>query len=135
MKGIFFVLVVLLNAGFLYASEYDDFKGSFSAYNPTVEMVILDKIQSQADPGTGLIKIGGLLLKFEFLDNNLEKVGGFTVAAVHFSDNKDNYILDYYVDGNNIVKIMLVTKNKEVINKELYPAKYEESSKENKGSK
>ncbi len=136
MKRILFiVLAIFLSAGLLYASDYDVFKGSFSMYNPTVDMVILDKIQAQTDSETGLVKIGGLKLKFEFIANALEEVDGLSVAAVHFSDNKDEYILDYHVDGNNVAKIILVTKNKEVINKELYPAKYDDSPKENKGSK
>lgn len=135
MKRILLVLTLLLSTGLVYASEYDAFKGSFSMYNPTVEMVILEKIQAQTDPDTGLVKIGDLKLKFEFLANALEEVDGLAVAAVHFSDNEDKYLLDYHVDGNNVVKIVLVTKNKEIINKEIYPAKNEATPKENKSNK
>jgi hypothetical protein len=135
MKKIFLILIVLFSSGLLYASDYDPFNGSFSMYNPTVEMVILDKIQSQTDPDTGKVMIGGLALKFDFLDNALEEVDGLSVAAVHFVDSEDKYILDYHVDGNNVVKIMLASKNGKVINKELYPAKNETSSGEKKESK
>ncbi|NLD39197.1 MAG: hypothetical protein GX654_20260 [Desulfatiglans sp.] len=134
MKRKMLVLVVFLFAGTLYASGYDAIKGSFSMYNPTVENVILDKIQSQTDPETGLVKIGALALKFDFLANALEEVDGLAVAAVHFSDNEDRYILDYHVDENSVAKIVLVTKNKKIINKVLYP-EYDGSDKENKGSK
>lgn len=134
MKRIILLLVVFFYSGALYASSYDAIEGSFNMYNPNVEMVILDKIKEQTDPETGLVKIGGLTLKFEFLANALEVVDGHAVAAVHFSDNEDEYILDYHVDGNKVAKIILVTKNKEVIIKELYPEKHEDSHEKNKGN-
>ncbi|NLA74582.1 MAG: hypothetical protein GX846_03770, partial [Deltaproteobacteria bacterium] len=123
MKRLSLVLMLLLlNAGVLYASGYDAVKGSFNMYNPAVEMTILTKIKAQTDPETGLAVIGGLKLKFEYLANTLEVVEGHAVAPVHFSDGEDKYMLDYYVDGDNVVKIILVTKNHEYINKELYTA-------------
>jgi hypothetical protein len=135
MKKLLLVLTALLSSGVLYASDYDAFKGSFSMYNSTIETVILDKIQAQTDPETGKVKIGGLVLKFEFLDNALEEVDGLAVGAAHFIDGKDTYILDYHVAGYNVEKIVLVTKNGEYINKELYPCKNEGSPEEKKESK
>jgi hypothetical protein len=135
MKRFLLILTVLLSSGALYASDYDAFNGSFSMYDSTVENVILDKIQSQTDPETGKVKIGGLTLKFEFLDNALEEVDGLAVGAVHFTDGKDTYILDYHVAGFNVEKIVLVTKNKEYINMELYPGKKEGTPEEKKESK
>jgi hypothetical protein len=135
MRRLLLIILILFSSGVLYAAGYDAFKGSFGMYDTIVETVILDKIQSQTDPETGKIKIGDLTLKFEFMANALEEVEGLAVAAVHFSDDKDKYILDYHVDGNNVAKIVLVTKNGVVINKELYPAKNEECKGEKTESK
>lgn len=120
-------LSVLLFSVVLYAQEgsdpYDAFKGSFSMYDATAEMVVLKKIESQTDPETEKVMIGGLALTFEYFANAFEVVDGLQVASVYFTDKKDKYIMDYYVDGYNVVKIILVSKNGKVINKEVYPAK------------
>ena len=118
-------LTVLLSSGFLYASDemYDSFKGSFGMYDMSTEMVVLKKIESETDPKTEKMILGGLSLKFDYFENELGQDKGRQVAYVHFSDNKDEYVLTYHVDGNSVVKIMLFSKNGEFINKELYPAK------------
>jgi len=109
----------------MYASSntYDSFKGSFGMYSVSAEMVVLNRIESQTDPKTEKMALDGLSLKFDFIESELGQENGLQVAYVHFTDKEDNYILTYYVDGENIVKIMLFSKNEDFINKELYPAK------------
>ena len=125
----------LLITGILYASDYDAFKGSFSMYDAAAEMVILKMIESQTDPEKEKVIVGGMELKLEYLANAFEQVDGMKVASVYFSDKDDKYVLDYYVDGDNVAKIVLLTKNGEFINKELYPAKEESTPKGKKQSK
>ena len=119
-------LVVLLSSGVLYAADdetYDSFKGSFGMYDMSVEMVVLKKIESKTDPKTEKMKIGGLTLNFDYFENELAQENGLQVAYVHFTDKEDEYILTFHVDGYNVVKIILFSKNGDFINKELYPAK------------
>ena len=118
-------LAVILSSGILYASDetYDSFKGSFGQYNMSTELVVLKKIESLTDTKTENTTIGGLSLKFDYFENELSQEKGLEVAYVHFSDKEDEYILTFHVDGNNVVKIILFSKNGDFINKELYPAK------------
>ena len=125
---------VILTSGILCASDYDAFKGSFSMYDATTEMIILKKIESQTDPETEKVMVGGLALTFEFFPNALQEVDGLPVASVYFSDKDDKYVLDYYVDGYKVVKIVLLTKNGEFINKELFHEKEENLPGEKKQS-
>ncbi len=120
-------LALLLYSGILYASGNeinDSFKGSFGIYDVSAEMVVLKKIESMTDPETEKMMIGTMSLKFDYIESELARENGMQVAYVHFTDKKDHYILTYYVDGYNIVKIILFSKNGDYINKELYPAKY-----------
>ena len=121
-------LVMLLSSGILYADGNDSFKGSFGMYDASTEAVVLKKIESQTDPKTEKVMIGGLALKFDYMDSTPDQVDGMQVVYVYFTDKKDKYILTYYVGGNKIVKIALFSKNGDYINKELYPAKNESSS-------
>lgn len=125
-RFIYTFFAVLLSSGMLYASDeiYDSFKGSFGMYNMSTEMVVLKNIESKTDPKSEKMMLGGLSLKFDFIDSEPGHEKGLQVVYVHFTDNEDKYVLAYHVDGNNIVKIMLFSKNKDFINKELYPAKY-----------
>lgn len=100
-----------------------EYKGSFSGYDVSTEMVVMKKIESQTDPETEKVKIGGMTLKFEYFSNVLEEVDGYHVAAVYFSDKKDKYLFDYYVDGDKVVKIILISKNGKYINKQVSPEK------------
>ena len=135
------VLALLLSSGVIYASDdiYDSFKGSFGMYDALIEMVVLKKIESQTDPETEKMKIGGMALKFEYFENELGQENGLPVAYVHFSDKEDDYVLTYYVEGEDVVKIILFSKNGKFINRELYPAETpaekEECTKEKKQSK
>ena len=133
-------LTILLSPGLLYASDeiYDSFKGSFGMYDMSTEMVVLKNIESKTDPKTEKMMLGGLSLKFDYFENELGQDKGRQVVYVHFSDDKDEYVLTYHVDGNSVVKIVLFSKNGEFLNKELYPAKdpdKESSSEEKKQGK
>ena len=121
-------LIMILSSGILYADGNDSFKGSFGMYDASTQAVVLKKIESQTDPKTEKVMIGGLALKFDYLDSTPDQVDGMQVVYVYFTDKEDKYTLTYYVDGYNIVKIMLFSKNGDYINKELYPAKNESSS-------
>ena len=126
MKNFLIIFIaVLLISGITYASgeTYDSLKGSFGMYDVSAQMVVLNKIESQTNPETEKMTLGGLTLKFDFFEDELAQENGLQVAYVHFTDNKDNYILTYHVDGNNVVKIILFSKNGDFINKELYPDK------------
>ena len=121
-------LVVLLGPGIVHASELPDFmKGSFGMYDISAEMVILKKIESQTDPATEKVIIDGMALKFEYFYNTFRIIDGYQVAAVHFSDKDDDYIFDYYVAGDKVVKIVLYRKNEEEINKQVYPEERDSS--------
>jgi len=123
------ILAVLLGAGIVYASELDEFmKGSFGMSDVSAEMVILKKIESQTDPATEKVIIDGMALKFEYFYNTFRIIDGYQVAAVHFSDKEDDYIFDYYVAGDKVARIVLYLKNKEEINKQVYPEKMDSSS-------
>lgn len=127
------VLALLFNTGtFIVCVSGQDFeyKGSFSGYDVSTEMVVMKKIESQIDPETEKVTIGGMTLKFEYFSNALEMVDGYLVAAVYFSDKEDNYHFDYYVKGDKVVKIILFAKNSEFINKQVYPEEKGESSEE-----
>jgi hypothetical protein len=67
-------------------------------------------------------------LKFDYFDNNFFLADGYMVGGAHFSDNKDRYVFDYYVEGDKVVKIVLYTKNNVVILKQVYPTKDEAGS-------
>ena len=122
MKKTLAVFVVLLNAAIVYASEGAvEFKGSHSMYDMNAEMVILNKIESQTDPATEKVMIGGMALTFEYFNNTFAVNDGYQFASVHFSDKKDKYVFDYYVDVDKVIKIVLFTKNGEMINKQVYP--------------
>ena len=124
-KFLIIFFTALLSSGVMYASGeiHDSFKGSFGMYDVSAEMVVLNRIESQTDPKTEKMDLGGLSLKFDYIESEPAQENGLQVVYVHFTDKEDNYILTYHVDGNNIVKIMLFSKNSDFINKELYPAK------------
>ena len=118
------VLALLLSAGIVYASrgEYE-FKGSHRMYDVNAEMAILNKIELQTDPATEKVMIGGMALTFEYFNNTFFENDGYPFASVHFSDKKDKYVFDYYVNVDKVIKIVLFTKNGKVINKQVYPEK------------
>ena len=123
------VLAVLLGPGIVYAAGVDEFmKGSFGMYDVSTEMIILKKIESQTDPATEMVMIDGMALKFEYFYDTFRIIDGYQVASVNFSDKEDDYIFDYYVAGDKVVKIILYLKNKEEINKQVYPEKKDSSS-------
>ncbi len=125
MKKILVAVFVLFFSAVTFitcASGQDyGYKGSFSGYDVTTEMAVLKMIESQTDPETEKVIIGGMALKFEYFSNALDEVDGYHVAAVYFSDKEDKYLFDYYVEGDKVVKIMLFSKNGEYINKQVYP--------------
>ena len=122
MKNILAVFAVLLSAGIVYASgRSDDFKGSHSMYDVNAEMAILNKIESQTDPETEKVIISGMALTFDYFNNTFSVNDGYQFASVHFYDEKDKYVFDYYVDVDKVIKIVLFTKNGEMINKQVYP--------------
>ena len=127
------ILAALLGPGIVYASEINEFmKGSFGMYNISAEMVILKKIESQTDPATEKVMMDGMALKFEYFYNTFRIIDGYQVASVYFSDEEDSYIFDYYVDGDEVAKIILFLKNEEEINKQVYPEKKDSSSEKEK---
>ena len=97
------------------------FKGSHTKYDAAAEMVILNKIESQTDPETGKTLIDEMALKFEYINNNFFQIDTYQVASVYFSDSEDEYVFDYYLDGDTVAKIILYTKNGREINKQVYP--------------
>ena len=116
------VLIIWFHICTVYASEGgDEYKGSHSKYDATAEMVIIKKIESQTDPETEKVILGGMALKFNYLNNNFIQIDGNQVASVYFSDNGDEYVFDYYIDGDQVVKIVLYSKNGGEINKLVYP--------------
>jgi len=108
------------------------YKGSFSGYDVSTEMTVLKMIESQTDPETEKVMIGGMALKFEYFSNALAEVDGYHVASVFFSDKEDKYLFDYYVGGDKVVKIIFFSKNGEYINKQVYPEEKGECSEEKK---
>ena len=129
MKNMLAIFVVMLNAGIVYSSGgAAEFKGSHSTYDVNAEIAILNKIESQTDPATEKVMIGGMALTFEYFNNTFAENDGYPFASVHFSDEKDKYVFDYYVDLDKVVKIVLFTKNGEVINKQVYPEKKDSNS-------
>ncbi|MBN2420519.1 MAG: hypothetical protein JXL81_14105 [Deltaproteobacteria bacterium] len=136
MKRLLILLsAALLSLGAVHAAEdevYDSYKGSFSMYDISAEMAVLKKIESHTDPDTEKVMIGGLVLKFEYMESELSLEKGMQVAYVHFTDKEDRYILTYHVNNNTVVKIMLFAKNNVFLNKELYPAKDTEEKKQSK---
>lgn len=120
-KLLIIVLAVLLNSGIVYASGGYEYKGSHSEFDITAEAAILNKIESQTDPATEKVKVGRMVLKFEYFTNTFGEIDGQKYASVHFSDNNDQYVFDYYVEGDSVIKILLYTKNGTVINKQVYP--------------
>ena len=124
MRNIIAIFVALLNAGYICASEGAvEFKGSHSMYDVNAEMAILNKIESQTDPATEKVMINEMALKFEYFYNTFRIIDGHQVASVYFSDEEDKYIFDYYISGDKVVKIILFLKNKEEINKQVFPEK------------
>jgi hypothetical protein len=124
MKNILGVFVALLNAGVVYAAGgAAEFRGSHSMYDVNAEMAILKKIESQTDPATEKVIMGGMALKFEYLSNTFGENDGYQFASAYFSDKNDKYVFDYYVDVDKVIKIVLFTKNNEMINKQVYPEK------------
>jgi len=132
-KLLTFVLTVLLGTGLVYASDIPEFlKGSYGMYDISAEMVILKKIESQTDPATEKVVIGGMALKFEYFYNTFRIIDGYQVASVYFSDEENIYIFDYYVSGDKVEKIVLYLKNEEEINKQVYPEKRDSDSEKEK---
>lgn len=126
-------LAILFSTAFftVCASGQDfGFKGSFSGYDASTEIVVLKKIESQTDPETEKVNIGGMSLKFEYFSNALDEVDGYIVAAVYFSDKEDKYLFDYYVKEDKVVKIIFFSKNGKYINKQVFPEKNEACSEE-----
>ena len=95
-------LILLLVSGMVYAGENDlnyHYKGIFDMYDVYIEKIVMQELKSQTDPETGHVKIGDLILKFEYFANTLDEVDLMKVATLHFTDkNKNRYILDYYFD-------------------------------------
>ena len=127
-KFLTIALVILFNTAFFtvfVSGQNFEYKGSFSGYDASTEIVILNKIESQTDPDTEKVNIGGMSLKFEYFSNALDEVDGYIVAAVYFSDKEDKYLFDYYVKGDKVEKIILFSKNGKFINKQVFPEKNE----------
>lgn len=109
----------------LYASEGFEYKGSHSGYDLNIEAVVLKKIESQTDPETEKVKINGILMKLEYLNDHFQDSDGYIVAPVHYSSEKDEYIFDYYVKGDSVEKIILFSKNGDFIGTQIFPEKKE----------
>ncbi|MFC1839366.1 hypothetical protein ACFL1N_07295 [Thermodesulfobacteriota bacterium] len=134
-KFLIVVLALLFITGiFIVRASGQDYgyKGSFSGYDVSTDMIVLKMIESQTDPETEKVMIGGMALKFEYFSNALVEIDGYLVAAVNFSDKEDKYHFDYYVKEDMVVKIILFSKNGEFINKQVYPEKKGERSEEKK---
>lgn len=129
------VLALIINTGIFVAcvsgQDYG-YKGSFSGYDVSTEMTVLKMIESQTNPETEKVEIGGMALKFEYFSNALAEVDGYHVASVYFSDKEDKYLFDYYVGGDKVVKIIFFSKNGEFINKQVYPEEKGDCSEEKK---
>lgn len=122
------VLAILTIVNIAYASEGYEYKGSHTGFDVSAESAVLQMIESQVDPKTEKVMMDGKALKFEYFDNHFSEMNGFLVGAAHFSDNDDQYIFDYYVKGERVVKILLFSKNGSVLNKQVYPEEGEGSS-------
>ncbi len=129
MKKLIFALVAMaMSISIAYASGGYEYKGSHTGFDVTAENAVLNMVESQTDPETEKVNIAGKTYKFEYFNNNFPEVGGYLVGAVHLSDGDDQYVFDYYVAGENVVKILLYTKNGKVINKQVYPENEEAGS-------
>ncbi len=62
-----------------------------------------------------------MALIFEYFTNTFAVKDGYPFASVHFSDKNDKYVFDYYVNVDKVIKIVLFTKNGEVIDRQVYP--------------
>jgi hypothetical protein len=125
MKNLFFAaLSLIVVTGIAYASEGYEYKGSHTGYDVNAERAVMNMIESQTDPKTEKVNIDGKAMKFEYFDNNFfPDKDGRLIGSVHLSDNDDQYVFDYYVEGDRVIKIMLYTENDRVINKQVYPEK------------
>ena len=133
MKNLLFAgLAMFMIVNTAYASEGYEYKGSHAGFSVTAETAVLQMIESQTDPKTEKVEIDGKALKFEYFENNFPQVGSYLVGAVHLSDNDDQYVFDYYVDGDKVVKIVLITKNDEEIVRQVYPEKTDSPSDRNR---
>ena len=130
MKKVMFALFALITGvSMAYASGGYEYKGSHTGFDVTAETAVLNMIESQTDPETEKVNIAGKAYKFEFFDNNFfPDKDGRLVGSVHLSDSDDQYVFDYYVEGEKVVKIMLYTENGRLINKQIYPEKEEAAS-------
>jgi hypothetical protein len=125
-KILLIILTVLLYPGYFYLYGQDfQFKGSFTNYDFDSEQAVLNKIEADTDPKTEKVILDGIALKFEYIDYSLiYYVDKYKVIPVYFSGQKgDRYVFDYYVDIDKVVKIVLVMKKGEIINKQVYPEK------------
>lgn len=128
-KLIVALLVMAASASIAHISGGAEFKGSHTGYDPSAEDAILNMVESQTDPETEKVNIGGMALKFDYFDNNFfPDKDGRLVGSVHLSDNDAPYVFDYYVEGDRVVKIILYTKGDKVINRQVYPEKEESVS-------
>ena len=124
-KLIVALFVTIMGINLAHASEGYEYKGSHTGFDVVAETAVLNMIESQTDPKTEKVVIDGKAYKFEYFDNNFPQVGGYLVGAVHLSDGDDQYVFDYYVKGDTVVKILLYTHNNKVIDKQVYPEKTE----------
>ena len=130
MKKILFVLFALAaSASLAHASGGYEYKGSHTGFDVTAENAVMSKVESQTDPETEKVNIGGMALKFEYFDNHFfPDKDGRLIGSVHLSDGDDKYVFDYYVEGDRVVKILLYTENGRVVNRQVYPEKEEAAS-------
>ncbi len=128
-KILLIILTILLYPGYFYlygqSNQFDQFKGSFTNYDINSEQAVLNKIEADTDPKTENVILDGIALKFEYIDYSLIYYSDiYKVLPVSFSDQKkDRYVFDYYVDYEKVVKIVLVMKKGEIINKQVFPEK------------
>lgn len=128
-KILLIILTILLYPGYFYLygqnNQFDQFKGSFTNYDVTSEQAVFNKIEADTDPKTENVILDGIALKFEYIDYSLIYYSDiYKVLPVSFSDQKkDRYVFDYYVDYEKVVKIVLVMKKGEIINKQVFPEK------------
>ena len=125
-KILLVILTVLLYPGYVYLYGQDfQFKGSFTNYDFNSEQAVLNKIEADTDPKMEKVTFDGIALKFESIDYSLIYYEDeYKVLPVYFSDKKGyRYVFDYYVDNDKVVKIVLVMKRDEIINKQVYPEK------------
>ena len=121
-------LSIFMIVNIAYASGGYEYKGSHTGFDIAAETAVLNMIESQTDPKTEKVIIAGKGYKFNYFDNNFPQVGRYLVGAVHLSDGDDQYVFDYYVEGERVVKIHLYTENGRVMDKQVYPEKDEAAS-------